>query len=141
MKKALVLVTCFLLASCVSIPPSVMFNGESVKTFEASAGCGAMMLDTDCSQISGSTREIEIEGIKLRVCSGEKGKIRFVMSMSKFMPDEGALIKGSKAIEKLLKSKRVTIVSTKVMYGSGTIFGVHYSLDDDGYSYLKNLSI
>ena len=141
MKKTLALIGFLLISGCASTPESVTFNGRSVGTYGASAGCGTLMIDNDCSQMSGSTREIEIEGIQLRVAGGNNGKIVFLMSMPKFMPDKKALSEGSKAVERLLKSKGINISSTKVMYGSGEVFGVHYTLDSDGYSYLKELSI
>lgn len=141
MKKYLALIAFILVSGCASTPATVTFNGETVGTYGASAGCGTLMLDSDCSQMSGSTREIEINGIPLRIAGGKEGKIIFVMSMPKFMPDDKALTRGSLAIERLLKSKNVRIESTKVMFGSGKVFGVHYTLDSDGYSYLKELSI
>lgn len=141
MQNVLILIAVLALSSCASTPESVNFNGTEVGTYSAAAGCGTLLLDSDCSQMSGSTREIEIDGTKLRISGGDSGKIVFVMSMPKFMPDEPALSQGSKSIELLLESKNVNILRTKVMYGSGKIFGVHYTLDGDGYALLKELSI
>ncbi|WP_419535605.1 hypothetical protein [Endozoicomonas sp.] len=141
MKKAVIISAVLLLSGCASTPEVVDFNGKSAGTYSAAAGCGTLMLDNDCSQMSGSTREIEIEGTKLRISGGDSGKIVFVMSLPKFMPDEQALSKGTKSIEQFLQSKNIQVMETKVMYGSGKVFGVHYTLDNDGYTYLKELSM
>ena len=141
MKKSLVLLLGVLISSCVSAPSKVAFNDKVVGTYSVAAGCGTLSLDQDCSQISGSTREIKINEIRLRVAGGDEGKNIFVMSMPKFSPDQEALKKGSKAIENFLRGKDIKIISTKVMYGSGKVFGVHYILDRNGYSHLKLLSV
>lgn len=141
MKKAVIISAVLLLSGCASTPEFVDFNGKSAGTYSTAAGCGTLMLDNDCSQMSGSTREIEIEGTKLRISGGDSGKIVFVMSLPKFMPDEQALSKGTKSIEQFLQSKNIQVMETKVMYGSGKVFGVHYTLDNDGYTYLKELSM
>ncbi|PCH61738.1 MAG: hypothetical protein COC19_04365 [SAR86 cluster bacterium] len=67
-------------------------------------------------------------------------KLYLLCLKKNFIPDEAALTKGSKAIEELLRSSRIDILSTKVMYGSGRVFGVHYTLSGDGYSKLKSLT-
>lgn len=141
MKKIIILISVLLLSSCANTPATVSFNGESVGTYSASTGCGTLKLDSDCSQMSGSTRNIKIDGTELRIAGGDAGKIIFIMSMPKFMPDENAITRGSKSIESFLQSKSIKVLETKVMYGSGKVFGVHYTLDGDGYSLLKALSI
>ncbi|MFC6635056.1 hypothetical protein [Microbulbifer taiwanensis] len=141
MRKTLIFLCAFSIAGCVSAPSSVVYRGMTVETFSPAAGCGTLTLDQDCSQVSGATRKVEIHGINLRVSGGSAGKVVLVMSMPKFIPDEKSLEEGSKAIEALFKKEGVNIISTKVIYGSGKIFGVHYTLDGDGYSYLRRLSV
>lgn len=106
---------------------TVEFNGNSIGTYGVSAGCRTLKLDSDCSQISGSTRNIKVDGVELRVSGGDSGKVIFVMSIPKFIPYENALTQGSKSIAKILQSKEIQILETKVkvMYGSGKVFGIH----------------
>lgn len=99
------------------------------------------MLTEDCSGLSGAKRAIEIGGVPLRIAGGEGGEIVFVMSKPTFTPDEAALKSGAKAIEELMEVKGVEVLSTKVMYGNGLTFGIHYTFKSDGYSHLKELSI
>jgi len=91
--------------------------------------------------MSGATKAIEIDGVELRVSGGNSGKVVFVMSKPKMLPDDAALSKGSKAIEELIQSKNIKVLETKVMYGSGKVFGVHYTLDGDAYRFLEELAI
>lgn len=100
-----------------------------------------MQLDTDCSAITGATKDISIDNIPLRIASGENGKVIFVMAASIFGTDESTLTQGASAIEKLLISKGIVITAIKVMYGGNDVYGVHYQLNSDGYSILSKLSI
>lgn len=141
MNKLILPVLALSLSSCVSVPESVVYRGMTVSTYSTAAGCGTLSLDQDCSQMSGSTRKIEIQGIPLRVSGSEDGKTIFVMSMPSFMPDEEALSNGTQALDDWFKEQEINITTTKVMYGSGKVFGVHYTLNKDGYSNLKALSV
>ncbi|WP_444930772.1 hypothetical protein ACJJIF_03025 [Microbulbifer sp. SSSA002] len=141
MKKLCIIFMITLLSGCVSTPEQVSFNGEVVGTYGPAAGCGTLLLNQDCSQMSGAKRAIEIEGIPLRVAGGEEGKVVFIMSKPMFSPDEVALRNGAEAIKKLMESKGIEILTTKVVYGNGITFGVHYTFDTDGYKYLQELSI
>lgn len=141
MKYGLLIILVLVMTGCVSTPESVVYNEQTVATYSTAAGCGTLILDQDCSQMSGSTRKIELEDIKLRIAGGNGGKVIFIMSMPNFSPDEVALNKGSKAVEKYLLEKGIKTIATKVMYGAGKVFGVHYTLDGDGYSELKMLTV
>jgi hypothetical protein len=141
MKKTLSLTTLVLLTGCISTPESVNFKGETVGTYSVAASCKTMMLDTDCSGFTGATKDISIDNVLLRVASGDNGKVIFIMPESSLSTNEPALKKGSGAIEQLLTSKGISIVSKKVMFGGGEVYGVHFTLDRDGYSLLHSLSI
>jgi|GEM_PF-1911091 len=141
MNQTIALMLCVLMAGCASTPSAVNYNGKTVATYGTSAGCGTLLLKQDCSSLSGATRKIEIDGHPLRISGSDDGKIVFIMSMPKFLPDEQALNAGSNAIEAFLLSKEVAAVETKVMYGSGKIFGIHTTFDADAYTLLKEFSI
>jgi len=141
MKYVVSIILALLISGCFSAPKSVLYAGKMVGTFDITAGCETLSLDQDCSQMSGSTRNIEINGTKLRIAGSNDGKIIFLMSMSSFSTDESALDLGSKAIKAYLLEKGIKIISTKVMYGAGKVYGIHYMLDGDGYSQLKALTV
>lgn len=141
MKKIISITSALLIAGCAGTPPSIEYNKEIVGTYSTTAGCGTLSLDQDCSQMSGATRNIRIKDRDLRIAGSEDGKIVLVMSKPKFLPDEEVLKEGSQEIEKIFESRGLGILSTKVIYGSGKVFGVHYTLDGDGYSNLKQLSV
>ncbi|MCW8128568.1 hypothetical protein [Microbulbifer halophilus] len=141
MKKYTLTACALLLSGCVSVPSSVVYNDKTVGTYSTAAGCNTLHLEQDCSQMKGATRDIRINAIDLRIAGSQDGRTVFVMSQPKFLPDEEALKAGSKAIEDLLKNSDLDILNTRVMYGSGRVFGVHYTLSGDGYSQLKQLSV
>ncbi len=141
MKQLTPIILLALLAGCVSAPKEVTFNNQTVGTYSTAAGCHTLQLKQDCSQLSGSTRNIEINGIKLRASGSEDGKIIFIMSKPKFIPDQLALKTGASEIEAFLTNNGISILGTKVMYGSDRVFGVQYSLDGDGYSLIKGLTV
>lgn len=140
MKKALSLATLVLLTGCISTPESVNFEGETVGTYSVAASCKTMMLDTDCSEFSGATKDISIDNVVLRVASGNNGQVIFIMPESILSTNEPALKKGADAIEQLLTSKGISIVNKKVMLGGGEVYGVHFTLDGEGYSLLNSFS-
>ena len=141
MNKLIIITLVFFLTACASTPPTAQYSGKTVGTFGVSAGCGTLVLDQDCSQMSGSTRKIEIAGIKLRAAGGNEGKVVFLMAAAKLSADEKTLLPGAKAVEEFLSSKGTIILETKVMITNNVVLGVHYTLDNDGYSHLKLLSI
>lgn len=141
MRKIISLATLFVLTGCLSTPESVTFKNETVGTYSVAAGCDTMMLDTDCSGITGAKLDISISGTPLRVAGGDNGKVVFVMPESTFGTDEAALRKGSSEIEKIFKEKGIKITTKKVMFGSGEVYGVHYVLDQNGYTVLKSFAI
>ena len=135
------LLAAFVIAGCVSTPDTVMFNGKSVGTYSASAGCSTLGLDQDCSAMSGATREIRIEGTALRVSGGNGGTTILAMSMPKFTPDEYAIRRGATQLEVFLRARGIEIQETKVIYSNNTLFGVRYQLNADGYSAIKELQV
>lgn len=130
-----------LLCSCVSTPKTVTFDNEVVSTFSVSAGCGSLSLDNDCSQMSGATKSITIDGIKLRISGGDSGKIVFVMSSSKLTPDQASLTLGAINVKKYLQTKGLNLITTKAMYSNETLFGIHYTFDGDAYALLNTLAV
>lgn len=140
MKKILIAISALALTACVSTPASYQYNGKVLGTYSTAAGCGTLKLEQDCSQVTGATRKITIDGTPLRISGSEDGKVVFVMSNSSFLPDEAALSKGAQTIEAFLGERGVDILETKVMVGSGKVFGVHYTLSEDGYSALTQLA-
>lgn len=140
MNKILIALSSLVLTACVSAPASFEYNGKTLGTYSTAAGCGTLKLEQDCSQMTGATRNISIEGNDLRISGSENGKIVFVMSKPTFLPDEAALSKGTRDIEALLQARGLEILETKVVVGSGTVFGVHYTLSGDGYSELSQLT-
>ncbi|WP_025820085.1 hypothetical protein [Shewanella marina] len=141
MLKILPLALLLFVSGCISTPASISFKGKTVNTYSVAASCKDMQLDTDCSAITGATKDISIDNIPLRIASGENGKVIFVMAASIFGTDESTLTQGASAIEKLLISKGIVITAIKVMYGGNDVYGVHYQLNSDGYSILSKLSI
>ncbi|MCL2912787.1 hypothetical protein L2725_03140 [Shewanella corallii] len=141
MRKLLVLIWAFMATACMSTPESVQFNGKTVGTYSVAAGCGTMKLDTDCSEMSGATRDIELDGTALRIAGGNNGQVVFIMSESMFSTDMKALRKASDKCEALFASKGIEVKDRKVMYGSGDIYGVHFTLSGDGYELLIPYSV
>jgi hypothetical protein len=140
-KYLLAVLAAFVITGCVSTPDTVMFNGKSVGTYSASAGCSTLGLDQDCSMMSGATREIKIEGTALRVSGGNGGTTILVMSMPKFIPDQYAVRRGATQLEAFLRAKGIEIQEIKVIYSNNTLFGVRYQLNADGYSAIKELQV
>ncbi|GBL06309.1 hypothetical protein [Glaciecola sp. KUL10] len=141
MTKIITLILVLFLSGCINTPAFVKYNGKNVATYSIAAGCGTLMLQEDCSQISGATRKVRISGINLKIAGGEEGKLVFIMAMAKFSADESTLIPGAKAIEEYLLEKNISVTETKVMYADGRTYGVHLTLDGDGYSHLKELTV
>lgn len=141
MKKFVFLFALAVLQGCASTPSEVTYQGEQVGTFGPASGCGTLNLDSDCSQMSGATLAIEIDGTELRIAGGDSGKIVFVMSKPGMFPDEDALSTGAQAVRKFIRSKNIEVLETKVMYGSGKVFGVHYTLNGDAFTHLKTLAL
>ncbi|MDX2111919.1 MAG: hypothetical protein SFY80_16950 [Verrucomicrobiota bacterium] len=134
------LLLAFVLTGCISTPKTALYNGKEVGTYSAAAGCSTLGLDEDCS-MSGCTRKIAIDGINLRIGGGKGGTVVFIMSMPTFIPDQPAIQRGGLAVQNYLESKGVHIIETKVMYSNDTLAGVHFTLDQDGYSLLKELTV
>lgn len=139
MKKLAIATAALVLSGCMSTPESVNFNGETVGTYSVAASCSDMLLDTDCSGMTGATKDIELAGIKLRAAAGQSGKVVFIMSESSFSTDQTALQNGAKSLEKLFKDNGIQIESKKVMFGGGDVYGVHFQLSGNGYRLLKSL--
>jgi hypothetical protein len=140
-KLLLPMLATLVIAGCSSTPDTVMFNGQRVGTYGASAGCSTLGLDQDCSMMFGATRKIEIEGTALRVSGGDRGRTILIMSMPKFTSDQFAIKRGASQLEAFLRAKGIEIQDTKVIYTNYTFFGVRYQLSDDGYSAIKELSV
>lgn len=140
MKKLIILASILLMTACVTTPSSISFDGEEVGTYKLSAGCKTLQLSQDCSELSGATKNIEIEGTALRISGSDDGSIIFIMSSHKFIPDEQEISDGAKKLKSYLADSNVKVLETKVMYGNDVLFGVHYTLNQDGYTLLQDLS-
>jgi len=138
--KHLILTSFLLLAACTNTPTVISFNEKSVGIYNPAASCVGLLLNQDCSKLTGATRHIEIDTIELRIAGSADGRVLLVMSKPTLTPDETALTDGVAAIKKFLLRKAIRPVATKLIYGDNTILGYHYTFDIEVYSHLKMLT-
>lgn len=137
-----ILLTCLVfLTACTNTPTIITFNDQSVGTFNPTAGCHSLLLTQDCSKITGATKKIKIDEIRLRIAGSTDGRNLLIMSNTTLSPDTIALKNGKTAVDNFFTRKDIEIVNTKVIYGNNIILGHYYTFDIDGYTLLKQLAV
>lgn len=139
--KTTILTCALLLTACTNTPTIITFNDQSVGTYNPAAGCASLLLQQDCSKVIGATRNIKIDETELRIAGSADGRTVLIMSKPTLAPDIIGLKRGAAAVKSFFIRKGIDIVETKVIYGDNVIVGYHYTVDVDGYSYLKTLTI
>ncbi len=146
MRLAWIMCWVFLLGvvACASPPPAVVVeDAEGVEPVSGlSASCSKPFpVERDSSIMSGSTREIEIEGVEIKVAGSEDG--RHVLMMPPKLGTQAVTNESNRRyqiVKATLAAEGVGVRSVVPMVQSGLVMGYYLELDGDGYAVLLGFS-
>jgi hypothetical protein len=111
-------------------------------------------LAQDCSEFSGATRTIRLEGLRLKIAGTADGKTVLIMpdnavgnalltafTLGIVEKKSGESVRSLKAVEKVLAENNIRILKRTQMVSPGIIEGFFLETDKDTYSLLKRYTV